>query len=124
MGKVKVRGIRGAITVEKNTSQDMTEAIRELLNAIVRENHLKLEDICSVFFTVTKDLNAQFPARAAREMGWDNVPMICAQELDVPGSLPRCIRVMMHVNTAVAQEEVKHVYLREAVSLRPDWAGK
>lgn len=115
-----VRGIRGAITVERNHRQDIIEATQELIKAIVDGNQLSAEDICSAFFTVTPDLNAEFPAKAARAMGWDLVPLLCAQELDVAGALPRCIRVLVHVNTHKSQGEIKHIYLREASALRPD----
>ncbi|MBO8138509.1 MAG: chorismate mutase [Desulfotomaculum sp.] len=124
MGDIIIRGIRGATTVSRNTSQEITEATQELLNTIVYENDINLDDICSVFFTVTKDLNAQYPARAAREMGWTNVPLLCAQEIDVPGGLPQCIRVLMHVNTTKKQDQIKHIYLRQASRLRPDLTDK
>ncbi|MTI79342.1 MAG: chorismate mutase [Firmicutes bacterium] len=120
MQESKVRGVRGAITVEQNTAVEITKATQELLTSIIKENKISIDDICSVFFTITKDLNAQFPARAAREMGWQDVPLLCAQELDVPGSLSRCIRVLLHINTSQSQQEIEHVYLREAKKLRPD----
>ncbi|MCL6638710.1 MAG: chorismate mutase [Firmicutes bacterium] len=115
-----VRGIRGAITVERNTAGEIVAATRELLEAIIRENELDPEDIASAFFTVTRDLNAEFPASAAREMGWKYVPLLCATEIDVPGRLEKCIRVLVHVNTVKSQRQLKHVYLKEAVSLRVD----
>lgn len=116
-----VRGIRGAITVEQNRSGDILEATRELLTAIVKENTLSPEDIASAFFTVTADLNAEFPATAARElMGWTYVPMLCANEIGVPGRLGMCIRVMVHVNTVKSQQELKHIYLKGAAVLRQD----
>ncbi len=121
MAKIYVRGIRGAITVERNTPEDIIQATGELLQAIMDENELQPEDIASAFFTVTADLNAEFPATAARELlGWKYVPLLCAREIDVPGRLPRCIRVLVHVNTTRSQREIKHVYLREAVQLRTD----
>lgn len=120
MGEIKVRGIRGATTVDENSPQAITEATQELLEVIVLRNGLNPEDICSAFFTLTKDLDAGFPAFAARKLGWNTVPLLCAQELDVPGSLPRCIRVLIHANTNLCQREVKHVYLKGAASLRPD----
>jgi len=121
MGKSCVRAIRGAITVERNGAEEILEATGELLKAIVRENNLATEDIVSAFFTVTADLNAEFPAAAARELlDWQYVPLLCAREIDVPGRLGRCIRVLVHVNTDRSQREIKHVYLREAVQLRTD----
>lgn len=117
-----VRGIRGAITVERNDRQEILRATQELLKAIIDENELVTEDICSAFFTVTQDLNSEFPAKAARAMGWHYVPMLCALELQVPGALSRCIRILVHVNTDKSQREIKHVYLRDAVKLRPDLA--
>lgn len=115
-----VRGIRGAVTVDANTRKAIREATQRLLKMIVEQNHLALEDMASVFFTGTKDLDVEVPARAAREMGWTAIPMFCAQEMAVQDSLPRCIRVMIHVNTDKTQQEIQHVYLGEAVRLRPD----
>ncbi|MDA8226906.1 MAG: chorismate mutase [Desulfitobacterium hafniense] len=115
-----VRGIRGAITVSENTREQIREATQELLKAIVVENKLNLEDIASAFFTVTADLNADFPASSAREIGWHSVPLICSTEIPVPGSIERCIRVLLHVNTDISQREIKHIFLREAASLRKD----
>lgn len=121
MGKWSVRGIRGAITVDNNDTKEILEATKELLDALVVENELDPSDIASVFFTVTKDLNAEFPAAAAREfLGWDMVPMICGNEIDVPNRLPKCIRVMVLVNTEKNQRELKHIYLRGATVLRKD----
>jgi len=115
-----VRGLRGAITADANTRTSILEATKELLLALVEENNIALEDIASIFFTTTPDLNAEFPALAARELGWTQIPLLCATEIDVPGSTPRCIRVLMHVNTTKKQEELKHVYLKDAAGLRPD----
>lgn len=120
MGKI-LRGIRGATTVESNDAEEILEATRELLQAIVEENGLATEDIASAIFTVTPDLNAEFPATAAREMlGWKYVPLLCATEINVPGRLGKCIRVLVHVHTDRSQQELKHVYLREATQLRTD----
>lgn len=119
-----VRGIRGAITVEKNISKAIREGTKVLLNQIVTENQIQLEDIVSAIFTVTDDLNADFPASAAREIGWDKVPLICCTEIPVPGSVQLCIRVLLHVNTEVSQADIRHVYLREAVNLRKDLAAQ
>ncbi|RQD74425.1 MAG: chorismate mutase [Candidatus Syntrophonatronum acetioxidans] len=115
-----VRGVRGAINVDRNDSKLIIEETKKLLLEIVKANNLKTEDICSVFFTMTQDLNAAFPALAARELGWTLVPMLCSVEINVAESLPRCIRVLMHVNTPLAQNEIKHVYLKEAQKLRDD----
>jgi chorismate mutase len=116
-----VRGIRGAITVHENTEQQMLEATTELIQAMVTANDLQPADVGAVFITVTPDLNATFPARAVRYLsGWELVPLMCSQELDVPNGLPQCIRLMMIYNTSKPQAQVQHVYLREAVKLRPD----
>ena len=115
------RGIRGATTVTEDDVDLILQATRELLEAIVKENaDMKPEDIGSAIFTVTEDLSATFPAQAARQMGWSMVPMMCAREIPVPGSLPKAIRVLVHWNTDTPQNEIKHVYLKDAVKLRPD----
>lgn len=119
-----VRGIRGATSVEANDAQEILVSTRELLEEICRQNDLDPADIASVFFTVTADLDATFPAEAARQMGWNLVPMLCAREIPVPGRLGMCIRVLIHVNTDKSQAEIRHVYQRQAVILRPDWSGK
>ena len=115
-----VRGIRGAITVDSNTKAAIRDATKCLLSAIVERNQIPLEDISSVFFTGTTDLNEEVPARAARDMGWTSIPMFCMQEMMVKDSLPLCIRVMIHVNTNLHQSEIQHVYLGGAARLRPD----
>jgi len=116
-----IRGIRGATTVPADEPDLILEATRELLEEILLENEdMRTEDIASAFFTVTDDLASTFPAQAAREMGWGLVPMLCAREIPVTNSLPRVIRVLVHWNTEVPQNEITHVYLREAVKLRPD----
>ncbi|MHB8171327.1 MAG: chorismate mutase [Thermincolia bacterium] len=120
MSSMRVRGIRGAITAHENTKESIMEATRELLLAVVRENEVDTEDIASIVFTVTADLKADFPASAARELGWTYVPLLCATEIDVPGSIGKAIRVLVHVNTTKKQDEIKHVYLGDAVSLRKD----
>jgi chorismate mutase len=114
------RGIRGATTVEANTKEEIFAATRELLTAIVQKNELNTEDIASALFTVTADLDAEFPALAARSLGWVEVPLMCAREIPVQGSLGMCIRVLLHVNTVRSQSEMQHVYQRKAVVLRPD----
>jgi chorismate mutase len=116
-----IRGIRGATTVTADQPDLILQATRELLEAILADNAgMQPEDVGSAIFTVTEDLVSTFPAQAARQMGWDLVPMLCGREISVPGSLPRVIRVLVHWNTDVPQKEVVHVYLREAVKLRPD----
>ena len=115
------RGIRGAITVSADEPDLILQATRELLEEILEENPgMKPEDIASAWFSVTEDLISTFPAQAAREMGWSLVPMLCAREIPVPNSLPRVIRVLVHWNTELPQSEITHVYLRDAVKLRPD----
>jgi chorismate mutase len=116
-----VRGIRGAITIEKDGADEVLSAARELLEAICSTNTgLRTEDIASTLFTVTDDIRSVYPARAARDLGWTDVPLMCAQEIPVEGSLPLCIRVLVLWNTDLAQNAVRPVYLREAVRLRPD----
>lgn len=116
-----IRGIRGAITVSADQPDLILQATRELLEAILEANYeMKPEDVASVVFTVTDDLASMFPAQGAREMGWGLVPMLCAREIPVPGSLPRVIRVLVHWNTELPQSGITHVYLRDAVKLRPD----
>lgn len=118
---MSTRGIRGATTVAEDEAETILQATRELLEAIVKENaSMRPEDIGSAIFTVTEDLTATFPAQAARQMGWSMVPMMCAREIPVPGALPRVIRVLVHWNTDTPQSEIKHIYLRDAVKLRPD----
>ena len=115
------RGIRGATTVVADQPDLILQATRELLEAMLEENQgMHPEDVGSAIFTVTDDLVSTFPAQAARQMGWDMVPMLCGREIPVPGSLPRVIRVLVHWNTEVPQKDIAHVYLREAVKLRPD----
>jgi chorismate mutase len=115
-----VRGIRGATTVDKNSKKEIIEKTKQLLTALKRENDFKIEDIVSVFFSVTPDLNTAFPAQAARELNWNKVPLFDMQEIDVPGSLSRCIRILIHINCQKTQSEIKHCYLRGAKILRKD----
>ncbi|WP_281886944.1 chorismate mutase [Paenibacillus sp. YYML68] len=120
-----VRGIRGATTVEHNEENEILSATTELLNQIVQENGIVPEEIASVFITVTPDLTATFPARSIRQMaGWELVPLMCSLEIPVEGGLPQCIRLMVTVNTEKKQNEIKHVYQREAMRLRPDLSTK
>lgn len=116
-----LRGIRGATTVDADEPDRILEATRELLQIMLEENGIDDFDvIASIFFTTTEDLRSTFPAEAARALGMTMVPLLCNQEIPVPGRLPRCVRVMMQVNTRKAQDEIRHVYLREAERLRPD----
>lgn len=115
-----VRGIRGAITADANTKEEIVARTRDLLEVLVSQNDLKVEDIASATFSVTDDLNAEFPAVAARTLGWIATPLFCAREIAVPGSLGRCIRVLLHVNNDRPQDEMVHAYLRDAEKLRPD----
>jgi len=115
------RGVRGATTVAADEPDLILQATRELLEEILAENEdMKPEDIASAIFTVTDDLASTFPAQAARQMGWSLVPMLCAREIPVPGSLRRVIRVLVHWNTEIQQNGVTHIYLNDAVKLRPD----
>lgn len=115
-----VRGIRGATTVPGNTRDEILAATRELLSEIIAANALEADHIASAIFTTTVDLNAEFPAVAARELGWTHVALECMHEMAVPGSLARCLRVLLHVNTERGPRDIKHIYLREARALRRD----
>lgn len=114
------RGVRGATTVEENSSQAILRGTRQLLALMVRENGIEPEDVCSVFFSTTHDLDAEFPALAARQLGWLDSALICTNELDVPGSLRKCVRILIHWNTEKRLDEIVHVYIRDAARLRPD----
>ncbi len=117
---LRCRGIRGATTVEANNREAILDATSELLTALVEANGIQPDDVASAFFTTTPDLNAEFPAVAARSLGWSNVALMCGHEMAVPGSLPMCLRIMLHVNTTRTQNEIQHIYLRGAQALRPD----
>ena len=120
-----LRGLRGATTIENDSRDLVLAGTRELLEAILSANpSLRPEDIASALFTVTEDIASAYPALAARQMGWNLVPMMCAREIPVRGSLPYCIRVLIHWNAGLAQDQVRHVYLRDAVRLRPDLADQ
>jgi len=120
-----IRGIRGATTVTTDDPDLILQATCELLEAIIFENKdIQLEDIASALFTTTEDIASAYPALAARQIGWDQVPMMCAREIPVPGSLSMCIRVLIHWNTEKEQSEIRHIYLRDAVKLRPDLATR
>ena len=114
------RGVRGATTVESNSRAEILAAARQLLALMIRRNEIRKEDVASATFSSTHDLNREFPARAARQMGWLEVPLLCTNEIDVPNALQRCIRVLVHWNTEKQQDEIDHVYIRDAVRLRPD----
>jgi chorismate mutase len=114
------RGVRGATTVEHNTREEILTATRQLLALMIRRNTIDKLDVASAIFTTTPDLDAEFPALAARQLGWLEVPLLCGHELSVPGSLPRCIRVLVHWNTERSQHDIRHIYVRDAVKLRPD----
>jgi len=117
------RGIRGATTVDEDTAEAVLDATRELLVKIAQANGVEPDDVASIFFTTTPDLTSAYPATAARELGWHHVATLCGHEIEVPDGLPRCIRVLIHWNTDKPAREIEHVYLREAISLRPDRAG-
>ncbi len=114
------RGVRGATTVQKNDREEILTATRQLVALMVRRNNMDKADVASAIFSTTTDLDAEFPALAARQLGWLDVPLLCGHEISVPGSLPRCIRVLVHWNTELSQREIQHVYVRDAVRLRPD----
>ena len=118
-----MRAIRGATTVESDSPERIRHATRELLEAIVARNDFTSGDVISAIFTVTDDLRSEFPAHAARELGWLDVPLLCTMEIPVPGSLARCIRVLLHIESTKARSEIRHVYLHDARTLRPDLAG-
>lgn len=114
------RGIRGATTVEANTREAILEGTRELLQQIIDANKLRVEDVSSATFTTTPDLNAEFPAVAARQLGWHDAALMCGHEMAVPGALQRCIRILIHWNTPKSQTEIVHVYIKGAQNLRPE----
>ena len=115
------RGIRGATTVEQNDREEILTATRELLELLIAKNDLQKEDVASAIFSMTDDLDADFPALAARDLGWTEVALICMREISVPNSLRKCIRILLHVNTEQSAGEIQHVYIRGADSLRPNF---
>ncbi len=120
-----LRGIRGAITVKENDKGEIVENARRLLVEVIKQNGVKADNVVHAIFSVTDDLNAEFPARALRAIeGWKFVPVMCTREIPVPDSLPLCIRLMLTVETTAGQEEINHVYMEEAINLRPDLKGK
>jgi chorismate mutase len=118
-----VRGLRGATTVDEDTVSQVTDRSQELMRELMASNSLVEEDIISVLFTATADVTSAFPATAIREIGFGAVPLLCAAEIAVPGSVPRCIRVLLHVHTTRSRDEIKHVYLHGAQGLRDDLPG-
>jgi chorismate mutase len=114
------RGVRGATTVSENSKDAVLAATRELLYTMIWHNEIEPEDVASAYFTTTMDLNATYPATAARQFGWYDVPLLCGNEIDVPDGLPQCIRILLHWNTPKSQPEITHVYLHGATVLRPD----
>jgi len=114
------RGVRGATTSTENSRDAILKATRQLVALMIRRNEIDPADVASATFTVTKDLDAEFPALAARQLGWFDVPLLCSYEVDVPGSLRQCIRVLIHWNTPKGQKEIHHVYTKGAERLRPD----
>ena len=115
-----VRAVRGATQIEQDDRQELLDATTELLTAVLERNALEPEDLISVVFTATPDLRSEFPAYAARQMGITDVPLLCASEIDVPGAMPRVLRLLAHVETERARADVRHVYLRGAAALRTD----
>lgn len=115
-----VRAVRGATTINHNTADEIISGTLEVLTEILKENSIDVEDIISVFFTVTRDIDAEFPAVAARKLGMTDIALLCTYEIDVPGSMEKCIRVMLHFNTDKKNSDIRHIYLKEARKLRPD----
>jgi chorismate mutase len=114
------RGLRGATTADADTAESILDATRELLANLIEANGVCADDVASAIFTVTPDLRAAFPATVARDLGWHDVALLDAQEIDVPGAVPRCIRVLIHWNTDKRSDQLVHVYLKDATRLRPD----
>ncbi len=117
---ITCRGVRGATTVQENSRDAILQATRQMLALMIRRNRMEASDIASAIFTVTRDVNAEFPALAARQLGWLEVPLLCGYEIEVPGSLPMCIRVLLHWNTSQTQSQIEHIYIHDAIRLRPD----
>jgi chorismate mutase len=120
MGDMLCRGVRGATTADANTRDDILTATRQLLALMIRINGIEPDQVASAVFSLTRDLDAEFPALAARQLGWLDVPLLCTYEVDVPGSLRRCVRVLIHWNTDKPQHEIRHIYVKDAERLRPD----
>ena len=117
---MRCRGLRGATTVPANSPEDILEATTELLSEMMQANDLQIYDVASAYFTTTRDLNAEFPAVAANKLGFTHVALLCGHEMEVPGKLAMCLRILLHVNTEKEPGDLKHVYLRGATVLRPD----
>ncbi len=118
--KIVCRGVRGATTVEHNSAAEILQATEELLARMIAANGIDPEDVASVIFTTTPDLNAEYPALAARKLGWMDSALLCGHEMAVPHGLPKCIRILCHWNTTKSLKEIKHIYLKDAATLRPD----
>jgi chorismate mutase len=117
-----VRAVRGAIQLDVDEREHVLSATRELVSSILTANSLTPDDVISIFFTATVDVHSEFPAVAARELGLGDVPLMCAQELDIEGAMPRVIRLMAHINTTMSRDQITHIYLRGATALRRDLA--
>lgn len=117
---MQCRGVRGATTADANSREEILTATRQLLALMIRVNGIKPEDVGSAVFSLTRDLDAEFPALAARQLGWLDVPLLCTYEVDVPGSLRKCVRILLHWNTEKPQAEIQHIYIKDAIKLRPD----
>lgn len=115
-----VRAIRGAITVQNNNAEEILQATKELLEEIIASNNINEEDVIDIIFTLTPDLNAVFPARAAREIGFTDIPLMCMSEIPVNGALEKCVRILLTLNTEKSRKEIRHIYLKDAKILRPD----
>ena len=120
MSTLYCRGVRGATTVDENDRDEILQATRQLLALLIRVNDIRKEDVASATFTVTRDLDQEFPALAARQLGWIDVPLLCSYEINVPGSLDRCVRILIQWNTTKQQSEIRHIYTKGAQRLRPD----
>ena len=120
----KCRGVRGATTIEQNTQDQILSATQTLLTTMLTQNQIDSQDIASILFTTTADITAAYPAKAARELGMQLVPLLCFQEMQVEGSLPFCIRILIHWNTSQPQDQIQHIYLNQAQQLRPDLSQK
>ena len=118
------RGIRGATTVERNNREEILAATTELLQLLIERNELQTGDVASAIFSMTEDLDAEFPALAARALGWTETALMCMREIPVPGSSGKCIRILLHVNTERSASDIHHVYIKDAVNLRPSFSSK
>lgn len=117
---MQCRGVRGATTVKENTREAILCGSRQLLALMIRRNGIEAEDVASAIFSVTTDLDAEYPALAARQLGWLDVPLLCTNEIPVRESLPRCVRILINWNTCKSQKSIAHIYIKEAIQLRPD----